>query len=277
MGLFDDVVDFAKKTVSGVMAQGESSLGVRGLSSIIFTPDSQPGVPKEVHPILKKGFERVLGGALAMRKDYLHANDYRAARRIALDPKDKPFGPMPVSNAFGDLLLYAMGAASLSKPPQGVALNLSRFSFPVVGTKYIQRSETERENTALHENVHIGQYKYGVKNIPSLEETDKYVFKKPGESQQFLEENYGPIAFSALKPLELGATLLARNPIYYREPTAEHIGNYLDLLYRRNPEKAAILEAYVPPYVMKQYIQDRPRPLLPPAHRQILSSNLENR
>lgn len=277
MGLFDDVVDFAKKTVSGVMAQGENSLGARGLSSITFTPVSQPGVSKAVNPNINKRLEQILGGHLAMRKDYISADDYRSAEGMPVDPKDKPFGPKPVSNAFGDLLLYAMGAVNLSKPMHGVAIDLGRFSFPVVGTEYIQRPETGREDIAAHENVHIGQYKYGVKNIPSLEETDKYVFGRPGESQRFLEGNYGPVAFSAFKPLEFGATLLARAPMYYYAPTAEHIGNYLDLLYRRNPEKAAISEAYVPPYVMKQYIQDRPRPLLPPAHRQILSSSLGNK
>jgi hypothetical protein len=271
MGLFDDVVDFAKKSVSTAMAQGRDSLAYKGLSSIKFHPESQSGSTGTVDEEIYKRIEEVGGGPLAMRKDYIAADDYRASLGIAAKTQDKPFGPKPVSNAFGDLLLYAMGAVRLSKPPSGLAVNLGEFSFPVVGTSSITGSRPEMEEVAAHENVHMGQFKYGMKDIPSLKDVDKYVFGKAGESEKFLERNYGPVSFQFVKPLELGATLLSRSPMYYYPPTAEHIGNYLDLLYRRNPEMAAVAEAYAPPYVMKQYVQDRPRPLLSPAHKHILS------
>lgn len=108
-----------------------------------------------------------------------------------------------------------------------------------------------------HERVHAGQFK--LRDIPSSSEAKKLLFGSEPDGDEFMQSVYGkdPTTNDAF---EVPATALTHQLSTVGPQYREKMYDYLDKVYEKNPDNAALFEAYLPDRLVKQYIQDRPRP-----------------
>jgi hypothetical protein len=108
-----------------------------------------------------------------------------------------------------------------------------------------------------HERVHAGQFK--LRDIPSADQAKKLLLGSVNDGDQFMYRHYGN-PWGRNDAFEVPATALTSNLPGMDDSYREKVYDYLDEVYKKNPDSAAVFEAYLPDRLVKQYIQDRPRP-----------------
>lgn len=115
-----------------------------------------------------------------------------------------------------------------------------------------------------HERVHAGQFK--LHNIPSATTAKKLLLNTSPDDNKFMDETYGkgPLGLRN-DAFEIPAVALTRDisKLARDNGPLTPVYDYLDEVYRKNPDKASLFEAMLPDRLVKQYIQDRPRPYPP--------------
>jgi hypothetical protein len=176
-----------------------------------------------------------------------------------------------VSNPLMDEYLISKNLEGVTFPPLP---GLPGTTWGAVRTPSAQPDPGIRKTVYGHENVHKGQFKANMANLPSYQDVDKQVFRTPGASQRLMDAYYNASIRPDAEPYELGAKLTEPKPMTMQNgvkwPTKNQIHGYMDLVYKRNPRQAVQIEARTPDPVIRGYVKSHPRPLVPAAHQKIV-------